>query len=72
MNIVIRKLTILVYKIMGIFVKIYNYSKGIYNTYSVNQKNMKKISKISPSVTIAYPKNIFLGENSYMNSGTSK
>lgn len=69
MNIVIRKLNILVYKIMGIFIKAYNYSKRIYNTYSVNQKNMERVSMISSGVSVAYPKNIFIGENSYMNGG---
>ena len=55
---------------MNIFVKIYKYSKATYNTFVINQSNtMGGISSISDEVRIAYPKNIFVGENSYMNGG---
>ena len=65
-----KRLIILMYKIMNIFVKIYKYSKATYNTFVINQSNtMGGISSISDEVRIAYPKNIFVGENSYMNGG---
>ena len=69
MNIFIKIIIIPTYKTINLFIKVYNYCKEIYNTYSVNQKNLKNVSKITSGVRVANPKNIIIGENSYMNGG---
>lgn len=65
----IKRLQLIFYYMLSFFVKIFNHLRSNYNTFSVNQMNINKVSIISSNVRIAHPKNIFIGENSYMNGG---
>lgn len=63
---------IFLYSFLNIFVKIFSLIKGLYNSTSVNQKDINQMSKIGPEVKLSYPKNIFIGTNSYINGGHFK
>lgn len=64
-----KLILIQIYKLLNIFVKAFLYSKGVYNTYSVNHTKGNVTSKISADVRLSNSKNIFIGYNSYINGG---
>ncbi|TAA72853.1 acyltransferase [Planococcus salinarum] len=63
---------ILLFKFVNTFVKIFSFAKGLSNSFSVNQKDKKRMSKIGPNVKLSYPGNIYIGTNSYINGGHFK
>lgn len=65
----IKYSTKLVFLFLNTPLLMFRYIKSLSNTYSVNQKNIKRLSRIGYNVQLACNKNIYIGSNTYVNGG---
>ena len=69
---ILHKVNIFLYKFLNIFAKVFSNAKSIANSYAVNQKDKNNLSLIGSKANISFPKNIYIGTNSYVNGGHFK
>lgn len=69
MNTLIKHLAQITLKLLNIPITLFRYLQSVCNTYSVNQKNRKQLSRIGHNVQLVCNNNIFVGSNTYINGG---
>ncbi|QEK13193.1 CatB-related O-acetyltransferase [Crassaminicella thermophila] len=72
MKSIIRILILIIGRGINIIIRIFQAIITKFNSYSVKQKNIKNPSIINHKTLVIYGKNIFIGENSYINGGIIK
>lgn len=69
MRLKINKVELFIYKVINKISNTFNIISMRYNSTIINQKNEQNRALITSQVRLGFPKNIFLGENSYINGG---